>query len=149
MSVIAIFRQSISHHWYSNLLQDLARPKDALVENERALALDPASAQIKAIHASILADLRRYDEAMSEFNRLIASNPDFPVYYDFRGLLNWRLGNEDAYVADAVMTMKKNGREDLADRFAAGYRKAKLKGAGLAAIEWLKARSRQEYVSPY
>src|SRR6185369_7185488 len=140
---------AISHHWYSNLLQNLARPKEALVENERALALDPASAQIKAVHASILADLRRDDEAMSEFNRLIASNPDFPVYYDFRGLLNWRLGNQDAYVADAVMTMKKNGREDLANRFAAGYRKAKLKGACLAAIDWLKARPRSEYVSPY
>jgi tetratricopeptide (TPR) repeat protein len=140
---------AISHHWYSNLLQNLVRPKEALVENEKALALDPASAQIKAIHASILADLRRYDEAMSEFNRLIASNPDFPVYYDFRGLLNWRLGNEDAYVADAIMTMKKDGREELANTFAAGYRKAKLKGACLAAIEWLKERPRQEYVSPY
>ena len=140
---------AISHHWYSNLLQNLARPKEALVENERALALDPASPQINANHASILSDLRRNDEAMSEFNRLIASNPDFPVYYAFRGFLNWRLGNQDAYVADAVMAMKKGGREDLANTFAVGYQKAKLQGACLAAIQSLKARSRQEYVSPY
>jgi tetratricopeptide (TPR) repeat protein len=140
---------AISHHWYSNLLQNLARPEEALAENEKALALDPASPQINANHASILSDLRRYEEAMSEFNRLIASNPDFPVYYGFRGLLNWRLGNQDAYVADEVMAMKKSGREDLANAFATGYQKAKLKGACLAAIESLKARSRQEYVSPY
>jgi serine/threonine protein kinase/tetratricopeptide (TPR) repeat protein len=140
---------AISHHWYSNLLQNLARPKEALAENEKALALDPASPQINANHASILSDLRRYDEAMSDFNRLIASNPDFPVYYSFRGLLNWRLGNQDAYVADEVMAMKKSGREELANAFATGYQKAKLKGACLAAIEWWKARSRQEYVSPY
>ena len=140
---------AISHHWYSNLLQSTGRPREALAEIEKALALDPASPQINSNHASILSDLRRYDEAMSEFNRLIASNPDFPVYYDFRGLLNWRLGNQDAYVADTVMAMKKNGREDLANTFAAGYQKAKLKGACVAAIDWLKARPRSEYVSPY
>ena len=140
---------AISHHWYSNLLQNLARPEEALAENEKALALDPASPQMNANHASILSDLRRYDEAMSEFNRLIASNPDFPVYYGFRGDLNWRLGNQDAYVADRVMAMKKTGREDLANTFATGYQKAKLKGACLATIEALKARSRQKYVSPY
>jgi TolB-like protein len=140
---------AISHHWYSNLLQNWARTMEALAENEKALALDPASPQINANHASILSDLRRYDEAMSEFNRLIASNPDFPVYYSFRALLNWRLGDQDAYVADEIIAMKKSGREDLANTFAAGYQKAKLKGACLAAIEWWKARSRQEYVSPY
>jgi eukaryotic-like serine/threonine-protein kinase len=140
---------AISHHWYSNLLQTLARPKEALAENEKALALDPASPQMNANHAAILSDLRRYDEAMSEFNRLIASNPDFPPYYGFRARLNWRLGNQDASVADDVMGMKKSGHEDLANTFAAGYQKAKLKGACLAAIEFLKAQSQHEYVSPY
>jgi eukaryotic-like serine/threonine-protein kinase len=140
---------AISHHWYSNLLQNMARPKEALAENEKALALDPASPQMNANHASILSDLGRYDEAMSEFNRLIASNPDFPVFYSFRGILNWRLGNQDAYMTDEVMAMKKSGRDDLANTFAVGYQKGKLKGAALAAIEWLKARSRREYVSPY
>jgi tetratricopeptide (TPR) repeat protein len=140
---------AISHHWYSNLLQNLARPKEALVENEKALALDPASPQMHANHALILADLGRNDEAMSEFNRLIASNPDFPPYYNFRATLNWRLGKEEAYVADEVMGMTKSGGEDLANAFAGGYQKAKLKGACQAAIEVLKARSRREYVSPY
>jgi serine/threonine protein kinase/Tfp pilus assembly protein PilF len=140
---------AITHHWYSNLLQNLARPREALAENEKALALDPASPQINANHANILSDLRRYDEAMSEFNRLIASNPDFPPFYSFRALLNWRLGNERAYVADEVMGFKKSGREDLANAFAVGYQKAKLTGASQAAIEVLKAQSRQEYVSPY
>lgn len=140
---------AISHHWYSNLLQNLARPKEALTENEKALALDPASPQMNANHALILSDLHRYEEAMSEFNRLIASNPDFPVFYSFRARLNWRLGNQDASVADDVIGMKKGGREELANTFAAGYQKAKLKGACLAAIESLKAQSRHKYVSPY
>jgi len=53
----------------------------------------------------------RLDEAKAELNRLIAANPDFPVGYGYRALVYWHLGNPDAYVADTVMAMKKNGRE--------------------------------------
>jgi eukaryotic-like serine/threonine-protein kinase len=137
-----------SHHWYSNMLSDLGRIKESSVENEKALALDPASPQINANHASILSDMRRYDDAMAELNRLIAANPEFPVYYGFRSSVYWRLGNQDAFVADTVMAMKKNGRPERAEAFAAGYRKAKLKGACAALIEVLKNESQREYVSP-
>jgi eukaryotic-like serine/threonine-protein kinase len=138
-----------SHHWYSGLLQNLGRSKEALAENEKALALDPASPQINANHASILTDMRRYDQAMAELNKLIAANPEFPPSYGYRGIVHYRLGNQDAYVADSVMAMKKNGRPESADAFAAGYRKAKLKGACESLIEVLKNTSQKEYVSPY
>jgi serine/threonine protein kinase/TolB-like protein len=140
---------AISHHWYSGLLQNLGRPKEALVENEKALALDPASPQLNSNHASILLDLHRDDEAMAELNKLIASNPDFPSYYMERSRAYWRLGNQDAFAADQVMMMKKGGRAQEAEAFAAGYQKAKLKGACTALIEVLKIRSQREYVSPY
>ena len=89
-----------SHHWYALLLQNLGRFKEALAEIEKALALDPASPQINANHAEILIDMHRYDDALAELNRLIAANPEFPVYYGTRGNLYWRLGNQDASVAD-------------------------------------------------
>jgi serine/threonine protein kinase/tetratricopeptide (TPR) repeat protein len=139
----------LSHHWYSSLLQNLGRSNEALAENEKALALDPASPQINSNHASILKDLRRYDEAMAELNRLILINPEFPVYYQSRAITYWQLGNLDAFVADWVMGLKKTGLPEEAAAFDAGYRKAKLKGAGLALIEMLKNRSQREYVSPY
>jgi serine/threonine protein kinase/tetratricopeptide (TPR) repeat protein len=138
-----------SHHWYSILLDSLGRFQEALSENEKALALDPASPQINSNHAGFLNDLRRYDEALNEFNKLIAANPEFPVYYSFRSDVYWHLGNLDAYAADRVMLMKKDGRTGEADAFAAGYRKAKLKGACTAVIEVLKNRAKSEYVSPY
>ena len=68
---------------------------------------------------------------------------------DTRALVYWHLGNQDAYVADSVMDMKKNGRSERAEAFAAGYQKAKLKGACTALIEVLKNESQREYVSPY
>jgi eukaryotic-like serine/threonine-protein kinase len=138
-----------SHHWYANLLSELGRPKEALAENEKALALDPASPQINANHASLLSEMGRYDDAMAELNRLVAANPEFPVYYRFRSRVYWHLGNQDAYVTDAIMAMKKEGRPEEAEAFAAGYKKAKLKGAATALIEVLQNESQKEYVSPY
>jgi tetratricopeptide (TPR) repeat protein len=132
-----------SHHWYANMLRALGRTKEAAAENEKALALDPASPQLNANRAGLLSDLGRNDEAMIELNRLIASNPDFPDFYNTRSNVNWRLGNQDAYVADQVTALKKNGRDQIAAAFATGYQKAKLKGACLAIMEALKAESRE------
>jgi eukaryotic-like serine/threonine-protein kinase len=137
-----------SHHWYALLLENLGRLNEALAEVERALALDPASPQANANHAGILVDLHRYDDALAELNRLIAANPEFPVNYGIRGEVYRRLKNQDAAVADEATAMKKNGRPEWAEAFAAGYRKAKLKGACMAMIEVLKNESQREYVSP-
>ena len=137
-----------SHLWYSALLTNLGRSKEAMAENEKALALDPASPQANANHAGILNDMHRYDEALTELGRLIAANPEFPVSYGIRGIVYWHLGNQDAFVADEVMARKKTGRAEEAEAFAAGYRKAKLKGACTALIEVLKNEKQKEYVSP-
>ena len=146
---IALNRNDVtSHHWYSLLLDNLGRLPEALAEIEKALALDPASPQINANHAGILSDMHRYDDALGELNRLIAANPEFPANYVYRGSVYWHLKNQDASVADEATGMKKNGRPERAEAFAAGYRKAKLKGACTAVIEVLKKESQSEYVSP-
>jgi serine/threonine protein kinase/TolB-like protein/Tfp pilus assembly protein PilF len=137
-----------SHHWYALLLENLGRLNEALAEIEKALALDPASPQINANRAGILTDMHRYDDALAELNRLIAANPEFPVNYRMRGIVYWHLRNQDAAVADEANEMKKNGRPEWAEAFAAGYRNAKLKGACTALIEVLKKESQREYVSP-
>jgi serine/threonine protein kinase/Flp pilus assembly protein TadD len=138
-----------SHHWYSVLLENLGRFKEALAEIEKALALDPASPQINANHADILIRLDRSEDVVAELTKLIAANPDFPPNYGFRASAYWRLGNQDAFVTDTVMTMKKNGRPERGEAFATGYRTAKLKGACTALIEVLKNESQREYVAPY
>jgi adenylate cyclase len=137
-----------SHHWYSILLENLGRHNEALAEIEKALALDPASPQINANRAGILSDMHRYDDALALLNGLIAANPEFPVNYGMRGIVYWHLRNQDAFAADKATEMKKNGRPEWAEAFAAGYRKAKLKGACTALIEVLKNESQREYVSP-
>jgi serine/threonine protein kinase/Flp pilus assembly protein TadD len=137
-----------SHHWYSVLLENLGRAKEALAEIEKAVALDPASPQINANHADVLGHLNRPADAAAELTKLIAANPEFPPYYSFRAGAYWRLGNQEAWAADEVTSMKKSGRPERAEAFAAGYRKAKLKGACAALIEELTKASQSEYASP-
>jgi eukaryotic-like serine/threonine-protein kinase len=137
-----------SHHWYALLLQNLGRLKEASAEIEKAKALDPASPQINGNHAGILSDMHRLDDALSELNGLIAANPEFPPYYAYRRDVHWRLDNQDAAAADEASEMKKNGRPEWAEAFAAGYRKAKLKEACTAVIEAMKKDAQKEYVSP-
>jgi eukaryotic-like serine/threonine-protein kinase len=137
-----------AHSWHSVLLENLGRFPEALDEIEKARALDPASPQINANHAGLLDHLHRYDEAMAELNKLIASNPDFPVFYGARATVYWHLGNQDAYAADRVMAMTKSGRPKPAEAFAAGYSRAKLKGACTALIEELENESKTHYVAP-
>src|ERR1700687_5148904 len=48
-----------SHHWYSVFLEYLGRFKEGLAENEKALALDPASPQINANHAGLLKNMHQ------------------------------------------------------------------------------------------
>ena len=137
------------HHWYAVLLENMGRIDNGFDEIRKAQALDPASPQINTNVAGFLVDMRRYDEAMNELNKLIATNPEFPVSYGARARVYWRQGNQDAFVTDRVAELTKVGRTAEAEAFAAGYRKAKLKGACTAAIELLKNKSRTEYVSPY
>ena len=140
---------AVSHHWYSTMLQKQMRSQEALVENEKALALDPASPQVNENHAAILTDLGHYDEALTELNKLIAANPEFPPFYIFRSRVYHQKGNMDGYVADWVTTRKKSGQDDEAEAVSAGYRKGNLKGACIAEIDLLKNKARREYVSPY
>jgi serine/threonine-protein kinase len=140
---------AVTHHFYSLLLENLLRLPESMAENQKALALDPSSPQVNANEAGILVDMRRYDEAITKLNNLIAANPEFPPYYGYRAEAYWHQGNIDAFVADRVMATKKSGRTEKAEVFESGYRKGKLRGACTGLIEFLKNESHTEYVSPY
>jgi tetratricopeptide (TPR) repeat protein len=137
------------HLWYSVLLENLRRLENGFDEVRKAQALDPASPQINNNVAGLLMDMHRYDEAMNELNKLIATNPEFPPYYGTRAIVHWHQGNQGTFVADWVASQLKAGRTGEGEAFAAGYRKAKLKGACAAEIELLKNKARTEYVSPF
>jgi len=66
-----------SHHWYANALFALRRLPEALVEIDRAQALDPASTSILADKANILDPAGRPDESFTLLKQLESREPTF------------------------------------------------------------------------
>jgi len=74
------------HQWYSVLLENLGRIRESFGEIQKAKALDPASLQINVNLTAALKDMHRYDEAMDELNKRIATNPEFSGSYVGRAI---------------------------------------------------------------
>lgn len=66
-----------AHHWYGNLLSDLGREDEGLVQMRLALELDPLSPIISRDVAWPLFFSRRYDEAIQQLQKTLAGHPGF------------------------------------------------------------------------
>ena len=63
----------------SQSLRGLKNYQEALVESEKALALEPTNLAARVIHAQLLGDNNRPDEAAKELNDLVGSLPEKPM----------------------------------------------------------------------
>jgi len=70
-----------AHHWYSVLLNNLGRSKEALARIRKAQELDPLSAIINQAVGNVLGSLGRFDEALAQFEKVIEIDPAFPPAY--------------------------------------------------------------------
>jgi Tfp pilus assembly protein PilF len=65
--------------FYSHLLNTVGRPKEAMIEIDRALAVDPFNVIFRCFYAVDLVYARRWDEAMTEGRAVLRTSPDNPV----------------------------------------------------------------------
>ena len=68
---------AVSHHWYANALLVLHRYPEALVEINRAQALDPSSSAILADKGNILEMSGEHDEALTLLKQMEKRDPAF------------------------------------------------------------------------
>jgi len=82
---------AVIHDTRGLLLRRLGRLEEAIGELNKALALNPRSAEEVWTVAETYAALRKYDEANENFDRAIALAPDESFYYEqkARALLAW------------------------------------------------------------
>jgi adenylate cyclase len=73
---------SPAHHWYATLLEDEGRLDEALREERLAEGADPLAARYVRVLASLLIDLKRFDEAFLKIQRLGVLEPDSYPYHD-------------------------------------------------------------------
>jgi tetratricopeptide (TPR) repeat protein len=71
----------LPHQYYSTFLSAVGRHDQALAESRQAQALDPLFLQSRAGEGIILLLARRYDEAIEQFNKTIAMDPNYPIPY--------------------------------------------------------------------
>ena len=101
-------KNAIAHHWYATTLQELGRGPQALVEIERAQALDPSSRAILADKAVILDRLGQRKESANLLQQMEKSDPSFVSPHRYLKRLDLQNGDYRGYLAEqrqeAVLT---------------------------------------------
>jgi TolB-like protein/Tfp pilus assembly protein PilF len=82
-----------ARHWHANLLSALGRHGEALEENRRALAIDPASLVFTVAYGLNLFHARRFDEALAQANKAIEMDAKYSPAYSLRGSVHALRGN--------------------------------------------------------
>ena len=89
-----------AHHWYGTFLQEMRLFPAALVEIERARALDPTSRSIVADKATILTNLHRSDEAIQILKQMEAAEPEFVSPHRYLKLIYLDIADYPNYLAE-------------------------------------------------
>lgn len=74
-----------AHHWYALFLGAMDRLVESLAEVRKAVDLEPLSTQFRMVLGVVLYQMRRYEEAVEEFERTIEMDPGFFPPHFFLG----------------------------------------------------------------
>jgi TolB-like protein/DNA-binding winged helix-turn-helix (wHTH) protein/tetratricopeptide (TPR) repeat protein len=123
---------SMAHHWHSMYLMAVGRTTDALAENDRAMQLDPFSFPVHSLRGNILLDLREYDQATDQFEKMIAINSTSPSPYEEIFRVEWIEGRVSEAMEEQKVVAKLVHSADLAreaEEVTAVFRRAGLHAA--------------------
>jgi TolB-like protein/DNA-binding winged helix-turn-helix (wHTH) protein/tetratricopeptide (TPR) repeat protein len=81
-----------AHHTYSGVLQMTGRFREAIAEEERAVALDPLSEIARASLAEELSLVGENDRALQQLNLIFKMDPQFAKAHETLGLVYLRTG---------------------------------------------------------
>jgi tetratricopeptide (TPR) repeat protein len=76
-----------ANHWFSNLLRELGRTREALTYAQRSAQLDPLSAIVRVNLGGALEGVGQFSAAAAEYDRAIKVDPSIPNAHLFIGLL--------------------------------------------------------------
>jgi len=86
-------RYPTAHKWYSDLLQMLGRPDEALAEAQRAAELDPRSPNARTIVGIREWVLGRKHEALADVDSALVMDPTFPLALKYAASFSWLTGD--------------------------------------------------------
>ncbi|MEO8052986.1 MAG: winged helix-turn-helix domain-containing protein [Acidobacteriota bacterium] len=134
--------------WYAECLARMGRYAEALMESERALAMDPVSPNSHGNRGMLLFRARRYDEAIGASQRALDLEPRFINALWWQGLSY--AGNHDFPRSIAALTKARSIDDGPLFRALLGhvYGRAGDRGKALRSLEELTALNGRRYVSP-
>jgi DNA-binding winged helix-turn-helix (wHTH) protein/Tfp pilus assembly protein PilF len=94
-------KNAVAHHWYATYLMCLRRYSEALVEIERAQALDPASKSVLADTGSILFTVGQRQEAIALLKQMEESEPDFISPHRYLKIVYLLMADYPHYLVEA------------------------------------------------
>jgi len=86
------------HQLYAEYLRDMGQPDDAMAQIRMAQELDPLSPFYQLVEGIILLTLRRPEEAIRLFRRLIETHPGYQSTHFYLGLAHLHAGQFDSAI---------------------------------------------------
>jgi TolB-like protein/tRNA A-37 threonylcarbamoyl transferase component Bud32/Tfp pilus assembly protein PilF len=138
-----------AHIYYSHLLSYMGRPKEAAVEADRGLALDPLNTLVQDIYAMYLLQARRYDDAVATLLHILKTSPDETIALTtLRSVYHMKRMYPEALEIWKASYAAKGDQEALGalDR---GFAEGGYHGALQRVAETLAERSKTAFVTPW
>ncbi len=135
--------------YYSHLLNYLERPKEAAVEADRALELDPLNTLVQGIYTMYLMQVRRYDDAIALLRKILADTPNDAIALStLRSAYHMKRMYKEALEIWKASYAAKGDREAV-EALDRGFAEAGYRGALRRVAETLVARSKTTFVTPW
>jgi len=135
--------------YYSDYLNKMGRPTEAMPEIERAVALDPYNPLFQLVYAVNFLYARRYDEALEQSRRALSTEPDLnPALNVTWWALSLKGMPKEALAAAKAYMKVVYGDRETENGFDEGYVHGGYAEAMRRAAQALAARARASYVEP-
>ncbi len=140
-----------AHHWLGDdVLTQLKRFDEAIVEGKRAQELDPLSAVIATNLGDVLLFARRYDEAIAQYKQSLSVDSNFYYTYSALGEVYALKGMHQ----EAITALRKGleiKKDDPQSKAYLGYVLAKSgqREEAMKLLDELQKDSLTQYVPPY
>jgi tetratricopeptide (TPR) repeat protein len=136
-----------AHFAYSDFLITMRRTGEWKAEIQRTLELDPFNFFFQCFYGWHLVYERRYDEAIGQFRKVLATEPDFSsAHMGLWGAL-YKKGADAEALAEAKKFFGVLGDREVVEALDRGYAEAGYRGAMKLAGTKLAARSERTHVS--
>lgn len=132
--------------WYLSLM---ARPDEAIAEVKRATQLDPLSINSNGILGMAYGWARRNDEAVAQLQKTLELDPEDWLARAYLGWVHIGQGKFPEAIDSLQRARQIDDNQYVLGALGEAYARSGNRSEALKAIEELKERSKQRYVSPH